>query len=113
MSDDRPDADATAANLVRVTGKLDVVASKAFEAELLAKLDSPEPVLFVDFADCAYVSSAGLRAVLIAAKTAKKNDHRLVLAGMNPIVREVFKVSGFDRMLVIEDDLATAVAAHG
>ena len=31
-------------------GKLDVVASKAFEAQLLAKLDSPEPVLFVDFA---------------------------------------------------------------
>ncbi len=113
MSDDRTDAGAAAANLVRVTGKLDVVASKAFEAELLAKLDSPEPVLFVDFADCAYVSSAGLRAVLIAAKTAKKSDRRLVLAGMNPIVREVFKVSGFDRMLVIEDDLATAVAAHG
>lgn len=113
MSDDRPDAGARAANLVRVTGKLDVVASKAFEAELLAKLDSPEPVLFVDFADCAYVSSAGLRAVLIAAKTAKKSDHRLILAGMNPIVREVFKVSGFDRMLVIEDDLAAAVAAHG
>ncbi|MEZ5858212.1 MAG: STAS domain-containing protein [Geminicoccaceae bacterium] len=113
MSDDKADAGVAAANLVRVTGKLDVVASKAFEAELLAKLDSPEPVLFVDFADCAYVSSAGLRAVLIAAKTAKRGDHRLILAGMNPIVREVFKVSGFDRMLVIEDDLATAVAAHG
>ncbi|MCB1990215.1 MAG: STAS domain-containing protein [Geminicoccaceae bacterium] len=94
-------------------GKLDVVASKAFEAQLLAKLDSPEPVLFVDFAECAYVSSAGLRAVLIAAKTAKKTDHRLVLAGMNPIVREVFNVSGFDRMLVIEHDLAMAVAAQG
>lgn len=113
MSDDRTNARAAAPNLVRVLGKLDVVASKAFEAQLLAKLDSPEPVLFVDFAECAYVSSAGLRAVLIAAKTAKKSDHRLVLAGMNPIVREVFKVSGFDRMLVIEDDLATAVASHG
>ena len=113
MSDDKADAGVAAANLVRVTGKLDVVASKAFEAELLAKLDSPEPVLFVDFAECAYVSSAGLRAVLIAAKTATKTDHRLVLAGMNPIVREVFNVSGFDRMLVIEHDLAMAVAAQG
>ena len=51
--------------------------------------------------------------MLIAAKTAKKTDHRLVLAGMNPIVREVFNVSGFDRMLVIEHDLAMAVAAQG
>lgn len=70
-------------------------------------------MLFVDFAECAYVSSAGLRAVLIAAKTARKTDQRLILAGMNPIVREVFKVSAFDRMLAIEHDLATAVAAQG
>ena len=99
--------------LVRVEEKLDVVASKAFEAELLAKLEVADPVLYIDFAACPYVSSAGLRAVLIAAKTARKGDKRLVLAGMNPIVREVFKVSGFDRMLTIEPDLETARREHG
>ena len=99
--------------LVRVDQKLDVVASKAFEAELLAKLEAAGPVLYVDFAGCPYVSSAGLRAVLIAAKTARKADKQLVLAGMNPIVREVFKVSGFDRMLTIEPDLEAARQRHG
>jgi anti-sigma B factor antagonist len=101
------------AELVRVTDKLDVVASKAFEAELVAKLEAASSLLYVDFSDCPYVSSAGLRAVLIGAKTAKKADKRLVLAGMNPIVREVFKVSGFDRMLTIEPDLETARQQHG
>ncbi len=99
--------------LVRIEEKLDVVASKAFEAELLAKLEVADPVLYVDFARCPYVSSAGLRAVLIAAKTARKADKRIVLAGMNPVVREVFKVSGFDRMLTIEPDLETARKQHG
>jgi len=99
--------------LVRVQEKLDVVASKAFEAELLAKLGAAGTVLYVDFAGCPYVSSAGLRAVLIAAKTARKSEKKLVLAGMNPLVAEVFKVSGFDRMLTIEPDLDTARAKHG
>lgn len=102
-----------AAQLVRVEDKLDVVASKAFESELLAKLDGADPVLYVDFVACPYVSSAGLRAVLIAAKTARKGGKRLILAGMNPVVREVFKVSGFDRMLTIEPDLQTARERHG
>lgn len=101
------------AQLLRVEEKLDVVASKAFEAVLLSKLEAADPVLHVDFAACPYVSSAGLRAVLIAAKTARKADKRLVLAGMNPIVREVFKVSGFGRMLTIEPDLDTARRQHG
>lgn len=106
-------ASGDAARVVRVDGKLDVLASKAFEAQLLAKLEDSGSVLFVDFAPCAYVSSAGLRAVLIAAKTARKDGKQLVLAGMNPIVREVFKVSGFDRMLTIEDSLDAARAKHG
>jgi anti-sigma B factor antagonist len=111
MSDS--DAGAGGPQLVRVDEKLDVVASKAFEAELLAKLEAAASVLYVDFSGCPYVSSAGLRAVLIAAKTARKADKRVVLVGMNPIVREVFKVSGFDRMLTIEPDLATAREQHG
>lgn len=100
-------------NLVRVESKLDVVAAKAFEAELLAKLEGDAATVFVDFAPCPYVSSAGLRAVLIGAKTAKRQSKRLILAGMNDIVREVFKVSGFDRMLTIEPDLEVARAKHG
>lgn len=99
--------------LVTVETKLDVVAAKAFEAELLAKLEATANTLYVDFSACPYVSSAGLRAVLIGAKNAKKSSKQLVLAGMNPIVRDVFKVSGFDRMLQIEADLETAKAKHG
>jgi anti-sigma B factor antagonist len=111
MSDS--EAGAGGPQLVRVDEKLDVVASKAFEAELLAKLEATASMLYVDFSGCPYVSSAGLRAVLIVAKTARKADKGVVLVGMNPIVREVFKVSGFDRMLTIEPDLATAREQHG
>ncbi len=99
--------------IVKVQGKLDVVAARPFEARLLGHIEAPQPLLVVDFAACDYVSSAGLRAILIAAKRSKAAGKRLVLAGMNGVVRDVFRVSGFDRMLAIEPDVASALATRG
>lgn len=99
--------------IVKVQGKLDVVAAKPFEVRLTSHIEAPQPLVVVDFAGCDYVSSAGLRAILIAAKRSKAMAKRLVLTGMNAVVRDVFRVSGFDRMLVIEPELETALAKHG
>jgi len=98
--------------IVRIHGKLDVVASKEFEARLTAHIESPQPLIVLDFSGCDYISSAGLRGVLIAAKKSKAAQTTLVLADMNKMVREVFRVSGFDRMLAIEQDVDTAIANH-
>jgi anti-anti-sigma factor len=113
MSDDAPsDIVEDGRIIVRVHGKLDVVACKAFEARLAAHIEAPQPLMLLDFSDCGYISSAGLRSILIAAKKCKASATTLVLAGMNPTVREVFRVSGFDRMLNIEPDVETALANH-
>lgn len=99
--------------IVRVQGKLDVVASKAFEARLITHVEGPQRLILLDFSGCDYVSSAGLRSILIAAKRSKAAGKTLVLAGMNKVVRDVFRVSGFDRMLLVEPDLESALAKHG
>ena len=46
-----------------------------------------------------YISSAGLRVVLIAAKRLKSVGGALVLCTLNPSVREVFEISGFASIL--------------
>ncbi len=74
------------AKVVRVDGKVDAMSSKTLENDLLAGLAETEGVLIVDFATCAYVSSAGLRALLIAAKEAKQREKKLILCGINPIL---------------------------
>ena len=113
MSDDRAnDVVGDGHIVVHVSGRLDVVAAKGFEARLTAHIESPQPLIVVDFSECSYISSAGLRSVLIAAKKASSTDKTLVLAGMNQMVREVFRVSGFDKMLTIEPDAATAISLH-
>ena len=48
-----------------------------------------------------YISSAGLRIVLLAAKRMKSAGGRLVLCSLNPQIAEVFDISGFTRILDI------------
>ena len=63
--------------------------------------------------DCAaldYVSSAGLRAVLLVARAAQRAHVPFALCGLQPAVREVFDLSGFSRIIVVAPDRATALA---
>ena len=48
--------------------------------------------------------------MLIGGKTAKAKAKAFRLAGLKPAVAEVFKMSGFDRLLEIHPDVAKAVA---
>jgi anti-anti-sigma factor len=65
----------------------------------------------IDMSELAYVSSAGLRVLLKAAKQVRQEDGRLALFGLAPNVERVFAVSGFDTILPIHRDRAAAFAA--
>ena len=51
-----------------------------------------------------YISSAGLRVLLVVAKKVQQAKGKMVLFGLVPNVREVFSVSGFDKILAIQTD---------
>jgi anti-anti-sigma factor len=58
-----------------------------------------------------YISSAGLRVLLVVAKKVQQAKGKVVLFGLVPNVREVFSISGFDQIFTIEPDADAAVAA--
>lgn len=53
----------------------------------------------MDLEQLAYISSAGLRVVLMAAKRARRSGGRLLLCCLSPAVRELFEISGFLKIL--------------
>jgi anti-anti-sigma factor len=69
------------------------------------------PHLAIDLSQVDYVSSAGLRVLLVVTKAARQADRQVVLCGLVPTVREIFSISAFDQILAIYDDPASAVAA--
>lgn len=102
-----------AARIVRVAGRIDSTTSPALEQELLPLLQPGDARVVLDLSGVQYVSSAGLRLVLMAAKRAKAAGGALAACGLPPSVRDVFTISGFDRIVPVLEAEAEAVAAVG
>jgi anti-anti-sigma factor len=93
-------------------GRLDTATAPAAEGRLLALLEGGGR-LVADMAEVHYVSSAGLRVLLKAAKQAKANGGAFAVASPQAPVREVLEISGFDKILAIHPTRDAAVAGLG
>ena len=85
---------------IAVSGRLDTVTS----AELKAKLEEEgfENIdIDFDFSGVEYISSAGLRLILLLHKQTTETSNKLVIRNINRVVAEIFKVAGFNKALNI------------
>ncbi len=102
--------------VLAVQGRLDHAHAKEFEAALMPLLDdcsdTGAPVV-LDFAGVGYISSVGLRVLLLAAKKVKAQHGRIVIAALSSIVAEVFDVSHFNMVIKVYPDVAAAVSGLG
>jgi len=76
-------------------GQINSSNASAIERELLEQLNGDGMRVVLDLSSVVYVSSAGLRVVLLLAKQIKRTNGILVLCGLQERVREVFEISGF------------------
>jgi anti-sigma B factor antagonist len=96
------------------SGRLDFAAAEWFQKQVelvLTGAVKPPRALIFDCGDLEYVSSAGLRIFLMAAKTAQRGSITLSLCSLKPAVREVFDLSGFSRVITLHPDRAAALAS--
>ena len=83
-----------------LSGRLDTITAPELEEELKACLDGVSE-LTMDFEGLEYISSAGLRVLLLAQKTMNKQG-TMKLANVNDTVMEILEVTGFASILTIE-----------
>jgi len=81
-------------------GRLDATTAPNLQVELMAALSEAKDVE-LDFTKIAYVSSAGLRVLLLGEKEAKAKGAAMVVRGVSEEVMEVFEMTGFDNVLTI------------
>jgi|694.fasta_scaffold01315_51 anti-sigma B factor antagonist len=82
-------------------GRLDGANAATYEKEFLGLLVGDVTSLNIDLSGLDYVSSAGLRVLLVAAKAAKGKGGKVVLSSPKPAILEVLKISGFDKILEV------------
>ena len=85
---------------ITLTGRLDTTTAPQLEAELKQSYAGVAK-LVMDFSALEYLSSAGLRVLLAAQKTMKKQGD-MIIKNVNETIHEIFEVTGFIDILTIE-----------
>jgi len=100
--------------LIRVEGRIDHTTAPDFGQALTAHLDGcsgEEHKLLLDCSGVDYMSSAGLRVLSTAAKRCRAQQGEMVLAALQPMIQEVFKISRFDKVFKIFPTVKAALEA--
>lgn len=91
-------------------GRLDSINSREFHALVMSHIDSGERSVAVNFSNLDYISSAGIRATQIASNATKEAGGQFMLCAMNENISNVFRISGFDRIIAIANTVEDALA---
>jgi anti-anti-sigma factor len=101
------------ADIVRVSGRIDATTSGELDATVHGLVDNGRGPVVLDFAEVDYISSAGLRVLLIALRALSAKGRKLALAALNPDVMDVVRLTGFDRLLNCYGDVDGALEKVG
>jgi len=102
------------ARVVSPRGRLDHENCEAFQRDLAEQLDEcarDGAALVLDVSGLEYVSSAGLRCLMIAAKQAAMRSSRIVVAAPQPVVAEILQISRFNLVLPVFGTTREALAS--
>jgi anti-anti-sigma factor len=99
--------------VVSVTGRIDAITAPEFESYLSGLMSQGEAHFLVNLTGLDYISSAGLRSILSAAKKLKAQAGQITFCGLQGPVEEVFKISGFNSIFKIFESEAVALSSLG
>lgn len=97
--------------VVQVDGRIDGVTAPEFENAIKTAIGESDRAVIVNFESVSYISSAGLRAVLLIAKYLGQRDAKFALYALGELIREVFEISGFDHIIQLRATKEEALAA--
>ena len=97
--------------VVALEGRLDGAGARALEASVLAMVGRGETSAVLDFAGLSYLSSIGIRAVLICARTCRENGGRLAIARLRDDPLSVMEMSGLLSVMEHHETVEDALAA--
>ena len=94
------------------SGRIDHNSAPAFQAALLAELEGAQySTLVLDLSGVDYMSSVGLRALMVASKTAKPQGISIAVAALTDTLAEIFEISRFNMVFKTYDSVSDALGA--
>ena len=94
---------------IAINGRLDADTSPEAEKVVKEALEGQTTRLLFNLSALEYLSSAGLRVLLSAAKEMRRREGKIVLCSLNEFVKEIFEVSGFQSLIPIADSVESGI----
>jgi anti-anti-sigma factor len=95
--------------LLAASGRIDLSNADSFKDALSEALSHAATAVIVDLSQVDYISSAGLRSLMIVSKAGKTQGKSLAIAGLQPLVLEIFTISRFNLVFPLFDTVRAAV----
>ncbi|MDR0761400.1 MAG: STAS domain-containing protein [Treponema sp.] len=87
--------------VLSLEGRLDTTTAPQLQEQLIPEFDTAKYIQ-VDFKNLSYVSSAGLRVLLMGEKTAQAKGGKMTLVNVSAEIQEIFEMTGFSDVLTLE-----------
>ena len=97
--------------VVRTAGRVDGSNASQFQGALENILDGNDSGMILDLEDLSYISSAGLRVILLVAKQLQGKSAKFGVCSLPEPISEVFQISGFDKIIPTYTAQADALSA--
>lgn len=95
--------------LVSASGRIDLSNAENFKDALSAALSKARSALILDLSGVDYISSAGLRALMIVFKAGKAEGKAFAIAALQPLLLEIFTISRFNLVFPLFDTVRQAL----
>ena len=95
------------------TGRIDFAGAQVLEGALAPALvpDGPVRGIVIDLAGVDYISSVGLRVLMVAAKAMRARKAAIAVTSLQPVVAEIFEISRFHHVVDVRGSVREAIAA--
>lgn len=93
-------------------GQIDHANAQALQqalAPILNESATATNALVLDFSHVEYISSMGLRVLMMAAKQLRARSSRIAVAGLRPVVKEIFDIARFSHVTEVFPSVRAAL----
>ena len=97
--------------IVSVTGRIDGMNAQEFHQNLDKEIGVSDNPVVLDLEKLSYISSAGLRSILLIAKTLQGRKTRFILCSLPAPIKEIFEIAGFDKIINVLESRSDAIAS--
>lgn len=97
--------------IITISGEVKGLSGRKFHRTIFQETQEQDVPIVLDLEGMTYISSMGLRSILLVAKRQQDNKSKFAVCSLSGPIRKIFEITCFDRIMSVLDSRSEAIAA--